>query len=166
MDKLILITDGSVNTLSEIGYGAYLIVSDHNLSIERLKSQVKIKRFEETSSTKLELQTLLWALSEVQVNDHEVIVYTDSQNIIGLEGRRERFEKNDYRSRKNELIKNHQLYREFYKAIDQLDCEFIKVPGHKVSNQKNHIDKLFTIVDRASRNALRNDPFSSTIILK
>jgi len=40
---------------------------------------------------------------------------------------------------------------------DQLDCEFVKVRGHQVSNQKDDIDRLFTLVDRASRNALRGD---------
>jgi hypothetical protein len=41
--------------------------------------------------------------------------------------------------------------------IDQLDCEFVKVRGHQVSNQKDDIDRLFELVDRASRNALRED---------
>ena len=29
MDELMLLTDGSVNTKSNIGYGAYLVVSEH-----------------------------------------------------------------------------------------------------------------------------------------
>ena len=41
--------------------------------------------------------------------------------------------------------------------IDQLDCEFVKVRGHQVSNQKDDIDRFFTLVDRASRNALRGE---------
>ena len=40
--------------------------------------------------------------------------------------------------------------------FDQLDYEFIKVKGHKKSNQKDDIDRLFTMVDRASRDALRS----------
>ena len=34
--------------------------------------------------------------------------------------------------------------------------EFIKVKGHKVSKEKDDIDRLFTLVDKASRNAVRN----------
>ena len=45
----------------------------------------------------------------------------------------------------------------FYIVTDQLDIDFVKVKGHKVSNQKDDIDKLFTLVDRASRNAVRNE---------
>jgi ribonuclease HI len=40
---------------------------------------------------------------------------------------------------------------------DTLDCEFIGLRGHKASHQKDEIDALFTLVDRASRNALRGD---------
>jgi len=157
MDELILFADGSVNTQSNIGYGAYLAVSERGLSLDSLRTRVKVKRFENTSSTKLELQTLLWALSDIQALGRKVIVYTDSQNIIGLHGRRNRFEQNDYRSKKNIRLKNYELYQEFYRMIDQLDCELIKVRGHQVSNQKDDIDILFTLVDRASRNALRGD---------
>ncbi len=152
-----LFTDGSVNTHSNIGYGAYLSVPEGGLSLDSLRASVKVRRFEHTSSTKLELQTLLWALSDIQGQGSRVIVYTDSQNIMGLQGRRDRFEQNDYRSKKNKRLNNYELYREFYRITDQLDCEFVKVRGHKVSNQKDGIDRLFALVDRASRSALRGD---------
>ncbi len=152
-----LLTDGSVNTQSKIGYGAYLAVSDRGLSLDSLGARVKVRRFKHTSSTKLELQTLLWALSDIQALGSKVIVYTDSQNIMGLQGRRDQFEQNDYRSKKNKRLNNYELYQEFYRMTDQLDCELVKVRGHQVSNQKDDIDRLFTLVDRASRNALRGD---------
>jgi ribonuclease HI len=157
MNELMLFTDGSVNTHSKIGYGAYLAVSDRGLSLDSLRPWVKVRRFEHTSSTKLELQTLLWAIGDIQALGSRVIVYTDSQNIVGLQGRRDRLEQNDYRSKKNRRLNNYKLYQEFYRMTDQLDCEFVKVRGHRVSNQKDDIDRLFTLVDRASRNALRGD---------
>lgn len=157
MDELMLFADGSVNTQSDIGYGAYLAVSERGISLDSLRTRVKVRRFEHTSSTKLELQTLLWALNDIQVLERKVIVYTDSQNIMGLQGRRDQFEQNNYRSKKNKRLNNYELYQEFYRIIDQLDCELVKVRGHQVSNQKDEIDMLFTLVDRASRNALRGD---------
>ena len=152
-----LFTDGSVNTQSKNGYGAYLAVSEDGLSLDSLRERVKVKRFEQTSSTKLELQTLLWALGDIQVLEGKVVVYTDSQNIMGLPGRRERFEQNSYRSKKGRLLNNYELYQEFYRLTGQLKCRFVKVRGHQVSKQKDEIDRLFTLVDRASRNALRGD---------
>ncbi len=152
-----LFTDGSVNARSNIGYGAYLAVPEGGLALISLRTRVKVRRFEHTSATKLELQTLLWALSDIQALGSRVIVYTDSQNIMGLPGRRDRLEQNDYRSKKNRHLGNYKLYQEFYRMIDQLDCEFVKVRGHQVSNQKDDIDRLFTLVDKASRLALRGD---------
>ena len=157
MEKLMLFTDGSVNTHSNIGYGAYLAVPEGGLSFGSLRRSVKVRAFENTSSTKLELQTLLWALSDIQALGSRVIVYTDSQNIMSLQGRRDRFKQNDYRSKKNKRLNNYELYQEFYRMIDLLDCEFVKVHGHQVSNQKDEMDRLFSLVDRASRNALRGD---------
>jgi len=149
--------DGSVDTQSKIGYGAYLSVSEHGLSLDSLRECMKVRRFEHTSSTKLELQTLLWALKDIQTLESKVTVYTDSQNIMGLPVRRERFEQNSYRSKKGRLLNNYELYQEFYRMTDQLKCRFVKVRGHQVSSQKDDIDRLFTLVDRASRNALRGD---------
>jgi ribonuclease HI len=157
MDGLMLFTDGSVNPRSRIGYGAYLAVPESELSSDSLKTTVKEKRFEPTSSTKLELQTLLWALNNIQTPNLRIVVYTDSQNIVGLQGRRERFEQNDYRSKKNKPLNHHELYREFYKVTDRLNCTFVKVRGHLLASHKDEIDKLFTRVDRASRDALRED---------
>ncbi len=157
MNELMLFTDGSVNTHSNIGYGAYLAVSDRGRSLDSLRLNVKVRRFEHTSSTKLELQTLLWALSDIQVLGKKIRIYTDSQNIIGLPERRRRLEQNDYRSRMNKHLNNYELYQEFYRIIDRLDCELFKVHGHQVSHQKDDMAGFFTLVDRASRNALRKD---------
>jgi ribonuclease HI len=110
MVEWILLTDGSVNTKSSIGYGAYLAVSEGGLSLDSLKMRVKVRRFEPTTSTKLELQTLLWALGDIQALVSRVIVYTDSQNIMGLPGRRDGFEKNDYHSKKKKRLNNYELY--------------------------------------------------------
>ncbi len=157
MSELLLLTDGSVNTESNIGYGAYLAVSDSELSLDELRTQVKVQRFEQTSSTKLELQTLLWALGDIQISGDKVTIYTDSQNIVSLPQRRERLEQTDYYSNKNIRLNNFELYQQFYRLIDQLNCKLVKVRGHKRTKQKNNIDRLFTLVDRASRKALRED---------
>ncbi len=151
--------DGSVNNQLEIGYGAYLVVPELGAAIESLKDTVRVKRFEQTSSTKLELQTLLWALSETIVldsgGDMVLTVYTDSQNIIGLPGRRTRLEESNYFSSKNKQLNNYDLYQEFYRLNSNLTCKFVKVTGHQPSSKNDKIDKLFGLVDRASRQALR-----------
>lgn len=154
-NELLLFTDGSVNTKLNFGYGAYISISDPEISDFELMQLVNVKRFDQTSSTKLELQTLLWALSEVHNFKGRITLYTDSQNITGLNGRRERLEKNDYYSKQNKRITNWELYQSFYRLTDEMNIEIKKVSGHKRTSSKDNIDRLFTIVDRASRNALR-----------
>lgn len=156
-----LFTDGSVNPKTNVGYGAYLIVKEDGRLSDIGPQDIKTKRFENTSSTKLELEALLWAFSEIDLESCKMIIYTDCQNIIGLQGRREGFEKNSYLSRTDKLIKNHELYKEFYKKIDLTESEFVKVKGHKKKNSKDEIDKIFTLVDKASRVALRENGFFS-----
>ena len=148
--KVMLFSDGSVNTKLRVGYGAYwAFTKDQQL----LNSHIKLKLFEDTSSAKLELQTLLWALSEISAP--EVISYTDSQNIAGLASRRKKLEENDYYAKNGKRLKNHELYRQLYKFTDTLHITFTQVKGHMPANRKSHIDMIFSLVDRASRRALR-----------
>ncbi|WP_198304719.1 ribonuclease HI [Arcobacter vandammei] len=152
-----LFTDSSVNPQKKIGFGAFLEVSDDNLEIDDLKKNIKIKRFDDTSSTKLELQTLLWALDKICTTNSKIELYTDCQNIIGLQDRREKFEINEYKTSSGKIIKNHELYKLFFKKIDELNIDFIKVKGHKKNSLKDEIDTIFNLVDKASRNALREN---------
>ncbi|MFV7790172.1 ribonuclease HI [Aliarcobacter lanthieri] len=158
MKKIKIFIDSSVNPQQKIGFGAFLEVSDDNLLVDDLKKIIKIKRFDDTSSTKLELQTLLWTLDEIGIiTDNTIEVYTDCQNIIGLQSRREKFELNDYKTSTGKTINNHELYKLFFQKIDKLNIDFIKVKGHKKNSLKDEIDTIFNLVDKASRNALREN---------
>jgi len=156
-NTICLFTDGSVNPQKKIGYGAYFTLLEEELLTSSVKPKINTKKFMNTSSTKLEVETLLWALEDKILQKYQIVIYTDCQNILGLEGRREGFEKNAYYTKKNKLINNHELYKKFYMMMDKLDCTFIKVKGHKVKHEKDEIDKLFSLVDKASRNELRED---------
>lgn len=148
-----LFTDGSVHPPSKIGYGACLIVPAPDSDPAGLKDAVQLKRFENTSSARLEIETLLWALQELKPG--KITIYSDSQTIIELPDRRSRIEANQYCSAHGRPLNHADLYRTFFQLIDQFDCTFIKVKGHSRSRDKSRIEQLFTLVDRASRSALR-----------
>jgi len=150
MKKIKLFCDSSVNPQSKIGFAAYLFFEVYDEDIE-----IKTKMFEDTSSTKIELQSFLWAINEIKQNDVSYQVYTDCQNILSLLNRREKLESNNYLTSTNKQVKNHLLYKEFYKILDLYNLEFVKVKGHKKSSQKDDIDKIFSKVDKASRKVLR-----------
>ena len=157
MKKIKLFTDSSVNPQEKIGFGAFLFLGEKNIPLEEMRKNIKIKRFENTSYTKLELQTFLWALNEINDKDIIIEVYTDCQNIIGLQDRRKKLEKNNFHSLAGKLMNNHELYKDFFEKIDKLNLTFIKVKGHKKNSLKDEIDTIFNLVDKASRNALREN---------
>ncbi len=148
MSDIKLFCDGSVNPQSKIGFGAYFIY-DKNLE----NQNIFIKKFENTSSTKLELETLLWALEDLK--DLDVTVYTDCQNILQLEKRKEKLFGNNFLTSSGKKVKNEELYKKFYSKIKKLNLNFVKIEGHKKTAFKDDIDKLFNLVDKASRKALR-----------
>jgi len=159
LHNLILFTDGSVDTKTRIGFGAYLVVNNTGLPIVDLKTQVKVKQFDNTSSTKLELQTLLWAMEDALLLNTKITtqlaIYSDSQNVVGLLARRSGLEQRDYFASNGKRLRNAELYQHFFKAVDQCNCQINKVEGHKPQHIKNDLDRVFALVDKASRSALR-----------
>jgi len=160
VNNVILFTDGSVDTKTHIGFGAYLAIENVETPAVDLIAKVKTKQFENTSSTVLEVQTLLWAIddgvSSTKEKTLKLIIYTDSQNIVGLLTRRKKLEQRDYYTNSGKRLKNATIYQHFYNIIDRYDCHIIKVDGHKPRHEKNDVDKIFTLVDKASRLALRS----------
>jgi len=159
VNNVILFTDGSVDTKTHIGFGAYLAIENVEIPAIELIAKVKTKQFDNTSSTLLEMQTLLWAIDDGISSNRNIIkliIYTDSQNILGLLTRRKTLEQRDYYANSGKRLKNATMYQQFYKVIDRYDCHIIKVAGHKPLHAKNDIDKIFTLVDKASRLALRS----------
>jgi len=150
-----LFVDSSVHAQSKSGIGAYLFISDLNTTITLLTKQIKTKQFVSSSSTILELETLIWAIDELSPWNKKFVIYTDSQNIVRLPERRERLEKQNYFTRSGKRLKNYILYQRFFSLSDKTNFEIIKVKGHKPNSHKDNIDKIFSLVDNAARKALR-----------
>ena len=161
MKKIQLFTDSSVNPQKKIGFAAFLLRYSLNIPLEVLQDSIKFKRFENTSSTRLELQSFLWALDEIlkeekDISNFFIQVYTDCQNIISLKNRKEKLQNDNYLTASGKLLSNFDLYIEFFDKTSGLNIEFIKVEGHKRKDLKNEIDNIFNLVDKASRSLLRN----------
>lgn len=162
MEKIELFTDSSVNPQTKIGFAAFLVKNDENIVLQELNKNIKIKKFENTSSTRLELQALLWAINEIEKEKGNLLnilidVYTDCQNIVNLKTRKSKLVENNYHSGTGKLIKNHDLYKDFFEKESRLNLNIIKVKGHKKTALKDNIDNIFNLVDKASRSALRNE---------
>jgi len=168
VNRYALFTDVSLNPKLKVGFGAYLVIPSSFLEIppERiirsdLVEQIKLRRFDVTSSTKLEVQTLLWALEDFQKESSgsrfgTLDVYSDSQCVTGLLRRRSQLEINGFCSKgTNRTAKNACLYRKFYEFHDILGFEIIKVAGHSRSCSHDSIHRIFSFVDKEARKALK-----------
>lgn len=153
-----IFTDGSSDPVSKIGYGAMLAVDESDLrSLDELRDKVETIRFELCSSSDLEIQVANWAICSLSGTVGEVRLYTDSQTLLRLPERREGLVVSGFRSASGEILRNAELYREFYDEIDRLDIELFKVKGHQPGRDKTRLDRLFSFVDKAARRALRSE---------
>jgi len=163
-----LFTDVSFNPKLKFGFGAYLLLPSSFLEIppERIirtefVGLIRLRRFEDTSSTRLEVQDLLWALEDFQKEGAgskigTLEVYSDSLCVAGLRRRRSQLKTNSFCSKvKNRLLKNASLYRKFYEFHDVLGFEVVKVTGHVRSCSHDSIQRLFSFVDKEARKALK-----------
>lgn len=167
MNGIALFTDVSLDPRRRLGIGGYIQLPASCLSalpddIEKscLSERLVLKRFEETSSTRLEVQTVLWAIQDVRERlrgqaPGALRIYTDSQCVSGLPERRRRLEANGFLSRKtNRPLKNAPLYQEFFTLFDELGFELVKVAGHTRAHSRDAIEQIFSFLDKSVRRKL------------
>ncbi len=139
---------------------SFLKTQPNQIKISELEEMLVLKRFEGTSSTKLEVQTVLWALEEYCtgsiIGQGTLQLYSDSQCVAGLLARRARLERTGFHSRGgNGLLKNASLYGKYYEYHDGLKFEVTKVAGHTPSGSRNTVQRIFSLLDQKVRKALR-----------
>lgn len=154
MADLMIFSDGSVQAATGLGFGAYLMVPSIEWPLSDLAAQICIAKFANTSSTRLELQTLLHALSQTPAGAR-LTLYTDSQNIIRLPSRRERLEALGYCSKRGKALRNNALYRQFFALWDERQCRLVKLKGHCRAAETTRLQQVFACVDKAARQACR-----------
>jgi len=166
MNSLALFTDVSSNPQRKCGVGACLLLpasylenEPHVIDRAEISSKLRFKRFADTSSTKLEVQTVLWALENFQTDASfapgSLQVFTDSQCVTGLPGRRAALEANRFLSKRSgQLLTNAPLYRALYAEIDKLGFELVKVAGHSRACSRDTVQQIFSCVDQEVRRAL------------
>jgi ribonuclease HI len=168
MKSFALFTDVSLNPKLKLGVGAYLLVpslflevSPHSIERPEVTKRLVFRRFECTSSTTLEVQTVLCALEGYRdgfksSESVKLQIYSDSQCVTGLLRRRPVLEAKGFLSKRaGHQLKNACLYRRFYEFYDELGFEIIKVAGHTRSCSHNTVNRIFSLVDKNARKILK-----------
>lgn len=168
MENYAIFTDGSADPGKKVGVGAFLILpystvttSPGNLNKNDLISKVWVNRFNQTSSSRLEVETVIWTLQHIKelftnIDGIKFTLFTDSQTVTSLLSRRERLERNNYIAKgSGKELKNSDLYKIFYELHDELNIDIQKVRGHTRSKNLNSVQFIFAIVDQQVRKALK-----------
>lgn len=169
MNSLALFSDVSLDPKRKLGVGGYLVVptsfietSPEIIKGSEIAERLVVQNFEGTSCTRLEVQTVLWAIeacSEILKDSRpgKLDVYSDSQCVAGLLRRRPGLEANGFLSKRtNNLLKNASLYRKFYEFHDRIGFKVIKVAGHTRSCSHDTVHRIFSFVDKEVRKALNS----------
>lgn len=164
MKDFALFTDVSVNPVLKLGVGACLVLPASFLDVpfpgiekSEITGRITLRRFEATTSTKLEIETVLWALGgHWKRSKGRLNLYTDSQCISGLLKRKPGLLAGDFISRTTNLqLRNAPLYRRFYALHDEFAFKVIKVDGHSKTQARDTAHRIFSIVDWEARRALK-----------
>ena len=141
-------TDGSCNTKLKVGAWASIIFIND--------SEIVLKDTElNTTNNRMELSAVLNVLEYIKNNNldkSKIIIYTDSQYVEGIEGRIKKFKAQDYKTKKNEDIRNVDLVKELVYFIENMNISFVKVKAHQKENGTKNYNRF---VDKLCRKLVR-----------
>jgi ribonuclease HI len=158
-----IFTDASFDADSGQGIGACITLnqSDWQKTADAANLPIHTKVFRQKTIARLELITALWALEQFE-SEHKTVVsgsvllITDCKSIADLPQRRKKLEAGGFQSRRTSLpLTNADLYRKFFDAYDKLHPTILWIEGHSPSGKRGDLQRIFSRVDRAARQALR-----------
>ncbi len=152
-----IFSDISFDPKSRRGVTGILVIEDINLAVFDSTLPTQLTFFQDVACTQLEIGSVIAAMEMIQ-KEHlgNVSIYTDCKSAIDLPGRRANLEASAFITKGKRREHAHaDLYRKFYKLLDQTTPEFIWLKGHKPESERSVADSYFSLVDKACRHALR-----------
>lgn len=148
-------TDGSCHTQSLFGAWAALIFTNG-------KKQILKGTETGTTHNRMELMAVIKAiemLDAMGLKDEPLNIYSDSQYVINLRGRKEKLESKNFISNKGTPIQNSDLVQTLLAQISSHTINFVKVKAHLkpdgTDNFNREVDKIVRNLVRA--NGTKND---------
>ncbi len=156
---LFVFSDGSFDPKSKKGVAAVLLVSALQWDTPGLEFMVQTKEVGSSSNGQVELEAALWGLrlaKETSKGPLKIQLITDCETIVDLARRRPKLEKVGFLSqRTGKRLSNADLYEQFFQLSDELNPTITWIKGHTAANQKTETHRVFGLVDKAARKALR-----------
>lgn len=141
-------TDGSCHTQKKIGaWASILFVGGEKIV---LKGEVR-----NTTHNRMELFAVIKAIEYIDDKqcDSQLLIYTDSQYVCGILGRKEKLKGNRFLTKKGTFIQNADLVETLIQQIESHSIRFIKVKAHQKADTES--SKYNSQVDKLSRKMVR-----------
>ena len=142
-------TDGSCHTQLCIGGWAAIVF----IGGEKFILSGKEK---DTTHNRMEILAVIKAVELVKKKCKTVSgikIISDSQYVIGLESRKEKFIDSNFKTKKGNEIRNEDLVRKLLRYTEEIKIDFVKIKAH----QKKNGDENFNIeADKLSRKIVRD----------
>ena len=126
-EKIKIYTDGSCHT--QLLYGAWasiIFIGDKKIVLKNSENN--------TTHNRMELIAVIKAIEHLDslgLNGVVISIFSDSQYVVNLTGRKERLKKNNFFTKKGTEIQNVDLIKVFITQIESHKLEFIKVKAHQ-----------------------------------
>lgn len=143
-------TDGSCHTQIKTGAWASIIVSGREtIRLSDIEADTTHNRME----LKACIETIEWIMKEKPGFD-EIHIYTDSQYVVGLVGRKDRLKTAGLKTKAGNPIQNRELVEHLIHLLEKYPVKLIKVKAHQ---KKNETKNLNIEVDKMVRKLLREN---------
>ncbi len=141
-------TDGSCNPQHKIGaWAAILLINNDEIIINGVESDTTHNRMELLSAVKS------FEYIRNKFPDAGLIrIHSDSQYLVNLIGKKNRFENNNFLTRAGNDIRNIDLVKMVIDFAGALNIEFIKVPAHGKKREGTNYNRK---VDMLARKLVR-----------
>jgi len=144
------------------GYLFLIISNDQLIPQNDLLPPIDFSLFKDTNCTRLELDSIISALEaakkqvEEQASSLKITVYTDCKTACDLPLRRGKLEASGFMGKKSgRPLTNKVQYLKIFKLFDELNPNIVWMKGHQSKQKRNPTERVFSFVDQATRQKLR-----------
>ena len=141
-------TDGSCHTQKRVGGWAAVILLKENLV--KLKGHVL-----DTTHNAMEILAVLKALDYIEqkkIPFSKIEIISDSQYVVRIIERKEKLQKANFLTKKNQAIRNVNLVKNLISRIESMPLKFFKIKAHLKKTDKINYNR---VVDHLARNEVR-----------
>jgi ribonuclease HI len=158
-------TDGSCHTQHCIGgWAAILFIGGEKIVLSGKE--------QDTTHNRMELTAVIKAVEYLMEKNRppaEIKIYSDSQYVVGLMGRKEKLSALHFETRKGNEIRNADLVKFFLALSESTNLQFVKVKAHQkindIANYNTEADKLSRKIVREACGAIVVENNSKNIII-